>query len=841
MEADLADALVAEILADTEVDRALVEARRLEETAPAEAAALLERVASAAAAEQRARASRWLTEAAALWAGRAGDPKRAARTLRMAIAIAPEDGEALDRLVALYRDNDQHEALARTLERHGEALLAEARGDAAVIKLAAEAFTRLGDLLRDPPIARADLAIAAYNRAVASGEAGAATFRAARALYAEAGQHADAIRLFALERAQAGDPARRIELSREEAAARRRAGDGPGATEALRAAHRADGEAGLLAEVARSILDRLDDGEAVPAKECAEAAEVFAAEAIASRSDEAWIGAERTFAAAERWEEAAWAAEGRQDWGRALSLLGHAAPKESSARLRVALRAGHLLCDRLNDEKRATIRYEAALSDLRPGMDASTILQILGAPRGAAGAPEDVAARIEEAALRAGHLGALKVAFELSARCQEGAARAAELVRQADVLVGLGAERALAVKHAEVGLAGLLAAEALPLLDRLSRLSRPDHAVDPFERWLARAGHGKTADDHAAIVDQVLPAALKRCPTDRAARLFAVVIARYPDQVDLIETITAERDRERDGAALMKALAGALSQADPGAKDGGRAQSAMQRRAARIARRLGDADQAFAWMGDALFTRLEGALAPLEERAAELSRLSEELRGILDRERRAEAKGAEVKPEAKGAVLRDPFPPPSEPPPSRRALGEELIADLFELMHGLDFCKDSIEAAAFVLKLALGKLGSAAGMVHLYDIDRRAFVIVHAAGPGAEALRGLRTGEGEPLIAEAMRTRAALMLPDGAEDPRASGQRFTILKAAAPGPIHAVACARVMEAGRFLGLIEIVGMGSDPPFAAGDEHALAYIADRYADFVSACGVTFEPG
>jgi hypothetical protein len=51
-------------------------------------------------------------------------------------------------------------------------------------------------------------------------------------------------------------------------------------------------------------------------------------------------------------------------------------------------------------------------------------------------------------------------------------------------------------------------------------------------------------------------------------------------------------------------------------------------------------------------------------------------------------------------------------------------------------------------------------------------------------------------------------------------------------PVAAIACARVAEAGRFLGMIELAGGG----FAEGDEHALAYMAERFAQFVAQHGV-----
>jgi GAF domain-containing protein len=153
----------------------------------------------------------------------------------------------------------------------------------------------------------------------------------------------------------------------------------------------------------------------------------------------------------------------------------------------------------------------------------------------------------------------------------------------------------------------------------------------------------------------------------------------------------------------------------------------------------------------------------------------------------------------------------------------------------MDFCKDSLEASAYTLTLAMDKLASAVGMAHLYDIDRREFVVVFARGPGAMAVRGLRTSDADPLAAEAMRTPGAVMLRDG-DDPRAGGRRWELLRAVAEAPIVSIACARVAQAGRFLGMIELANLEGGGAFAEGDEHALAYMAERFTEYVAAHGV-----
>jgi hypothetical protein len=809
-------------------------------------------------------------------------------------------------LTRLYRDNEKHGTLARILERRAEALADRAGADPRARRRAADAFTALGELLREPPLGSPVEAIAAYHRAIATGAAAPETFRGARALYLQAGQVGDALPLFALERERCTDPARLVALHREEAAVRKLAGDAAGASAVLRLAYRIDPAAtGLAEELARSILERMEAGEPIVGDEGTEAAEIFAALAEASGSDASLRAAERCFAAAGRWEDAARAAERRGAPEDALDRIAHATPAGVEDQLRVRLWGARLDAALASDARRAAAPYAALLQELPEGADAALLERVVEAAGGGAGSAAFVAARLEAAALPARDLRALKIAFELAARALSGPARAAELVRQAEVLVGLGADPGPALRHGEAGLDGIAPADAAPLLERLATLGAPDDIVDLYERYLRRAPAG---DDRALAIDLAARAALRRGSLERLKRFFEAVAPECADARALaaLEAAAGEGDRKRGGAALRRSLATALARAEPVARDGGRTKSALLRHAASIARRdLADPEQAFEWLGDALFARVEAALDDArEERRAQTEALQRveaalrELRPLLApavSSSPAEAspspsRGPQVPPPppipaprpnpppappparpasepptlrgaqrslprplrpARAALLetRDPFPavsapaPPAAPEVKRRLSGEELIADLFETMHALDFCKDSLEAGAFTLQIAMERLGSDAGMVHLYDIDRREFVVVHARGPGADALRGLRSSDGEPLVAEVMRTHGALVLRDAANDPRVSGRRWDTLRAAGapPRPIASIASARVAQGGRFLGLVELANFADAGTFAQGDEHALAYIAERFMEFVAEHGVVLGEG
>ena len=178
-------------------------------------------------------------------------------------------------------------------------------------------------------------------------------------------------------------------------------------------------------------------------------------------------------------------------------------------------------------------------------------------------------------------------------------------------------------------------------------------------------------------------------------------------------------------------------------------------------------------------------------------------------------------------------PAASKPPvPKRRVRGDELISVLFESMHDLHFLRDSIEGGDFCLHLALEKLPSRVGVIYLYDIDRREFVVVGANGAGLPAgFVGHRVPETEALLAAAMRKHRAVVL--GTADP-ALLEHAPVL-----GGAKDVLLAPVMQAGRFLGAIELADPIDGVPFSELDANAMTYMAEQYAEFVAARGVLLD--
>jgi hypothetical protein len=171
--------------------------------------------------------------------------------------------------------------------------------------------------------------------------------------------------------------------------------------------------------------------------------------------------------------------------------------------------------------------------------------------------------------------------------------------------------------------------------------------------------------------------------------------------------------------------------------------------------------------------------------------------------------------------------------PSVRLRGDELIADLFEAMHDLHFLRDSVEGADFCLTLALEKIPSRVGLVHLYDIDRREFVVACVRGPNQQIALLQRYPEGDPILSAAMRRQRAMIWADTGETNAI--ERYRIF-----GGARSLLVAPVVLAGRFLGAIELLDPVDGLPFNDEEGYALTYIGEQFAEFVAMRGVTVDP-
>jgi GAF domain-containing protein len=130
-----------------------------------------------------------------------------------------------------------------------------------------------------------------------------------------------------------------------------------------------------------------------------------------------------------------------------------------------------------------------------------------------------------------------------------------------------------------------------------------------------------------------------------------------------------------------------------------------------------------------------------------------------------------------------------------------------------------------------------AGIVHLYDADARAFVIVYARGPRAERLVLKCTPENDELLARAWRERRGVVVEydgEGGANAKSPTERHAFF-----GDPWSVLVVPVIHGGRVLGAIELVDPIDGAPFGEAAENALKYIAEHYGTFVADRGIALK--
>jgi tetratricopeptide (TPR) repeat protein len=241
----------------------------------------------------------------------------------------------------------------------------------------------------------------------------------------------------------------------------------------------------------------------------------------------------------------------------------------------------------------------------------------------AKGTDAEFAERLEKLGIELRDLDVLAVAHDLLVQDRTGPGRAAEFVRQAEVLLECGVEPAQAIQHGEQALTSVAPADVEPLLERLAKLTTDKTLViEIYERQVTRC---KNPQDKLAALARAAKVAAAQNDYERARGFFDIVLgAGAPEEsVELLEEAARTSDLERATERLRRVLAEALAAGGQGARDGGRTRSAMLGRAARIAfEDLGDREQAFVWIGDAIVAHVsDERLEQLEVFAAQVGDL----------------------------------------------------------------------------------------------------------------------------------------------------------------------------------------------------------------------------
>lgn len=166
--------------------------------------------------------------------------------------------------------------------------------------------------------------------------------------------------------------------------------------------------------------------------------------------------------------------------------------------------------------------------------------------------------------------------------------------------------------------------------------------------------------------------------------------------------------------------------------------------------------------------------------------------------------------------------------------GLETITGVFEAMHDLHFLKTTREGADFIMRLCVEKLHSQVGMIHLYDINRQEFVVIEAHGMAPDRVRLLRTSEKDPFIAQIMGANWPYVI-DPELDPKVMMGRWSILAA----ETKSILVCPIMDARRYLGIIELGITDLGRKYRQSDLDGLAYIANTMGEFIAARGIVFD--
>ena len=164
----------------------------------------------------------------------------------------------------------------------------------------------------------------------------------------------------------------------------------------------------------------------------------------------------------------------------------------------------------------------------------------------------------------------------------------------------------------------------------------------------------------------------------------------------------------------------------------------------------------------------------------------------------------------------------------RRRAGEDLIGELFEIMHELHFARDVAEGSEFVLSVLNELLPCEGVLIHVFDINTGHFVVVRAKGPQANAVLLQRMSDQDPLVRSVMRSTHAISVKDAQ---RRRALHRPALAGARRAP-RAALCGGVQLSGRYLGLIEVANPHGDAPFHQSELNALDYICEQFAEFLS---------
>jgi hypothetical protein len=179
------------------------------------------------------------------------------------------------------------------------------------------------------------------------------------------------------------------------------------------------------------------------------------------------------------------------------------------------------------------------------------------------------------------------------------------------------------------------------------------------------------------------------------------------------------------------------------------------------------------------------------------------------------------------------LPPPSDPTRMRvvssRPPPDDLLDDLFDVMQGLYQATDSAAAARVCLAAAQRVSPVRQATLHAFDVDKREFVAIASSGAAGDDVLLGRAPSSDPILGQTAKNRHAMIhfaVPDA--------KRFGAL----PGSRTALT-APALSMGRVIAVLELVDPTDGGEFNDGDAASVAYIAERFGEFVASNGLVFD--
>jgi sigma-B regulation protein RsbU (phosphoserine phosphatase) len=177
---------------------------------------------------------------------------------------------------------------------------------------------------------------------------------------------------------------------------------------------------------------------------------------------------------------------------------------------------------------------------------------------------------------------------------------------------------------------------------------------------------------------------------------------------------------------------------------------------------------------------------------------------------------------------------PSQPQPAKigrtpRQAREDLLAELFEAVSRLAGQKDRKAGLAFLLDLAMEKLGCEAGSVFLAGLGDETLHFEVVRGPRAAELSTakLTVPVGVGIVGYCAQENVCVAVSDAVKD-----ERFHRAISEAIGyETRSLLCAPIARQGLVVGAIEVLNRRSGAPFDPGDVAVLAYLATQAAEFL----------